>query len=153
MEIEVWHQEGALTLRLFQPECMKRNTSESSDWATHQHLGKNWSIQERSSLQTQELQGSTRTRGAKEETVLPEPSVWASEAAEKPSTANAPPGPRGQHLKRPLLLLPLEPHGPRTHSPQGSTAARGTWQKPRGNACPSLLPIPNHLPVSPINRT
>ena len=62
-------------------------------------------------------------------------------------------GPRGQHLKRPLLLLLLEPHGPRTHSPQGSATARGTWQKPGGNVCPSLFPIPNHLPASPINRT
>ena len=148
MEIEVWHQEGALTLRLFQPECMKRNASERSDWATHQHLGKNWSIQERRSLQTQELQGPTRTRGAKEETVLPEPSVWASEAAEKPLLPTLHRGPGASTSNAHCCCRRW------SHMDQEPTAHKGALlPEAGGNACPSLLPVPNHLPVSPINRT
>lgn len=42
MEIEVWHQQGALTISM---RVLKGNTTERSGVATHQHLGKSWSIQ------------------------------------------------------------------------------------------------------------
>lgn len=129
--------------------CMKGNTkSERSDWATHQaHLGKKLEYPRKRPSNSVTAVTVPRLRREQRKRLRLGAQSGPLGSAEKPSTAHAHRGPLGPAPPQPCCRTA---GATRTQNPHGREPAGTHDRKPGGKHVPSLFPVPNHLPVSPL---